>query len=564
MARKASKDYTECDTSTGVSASQPARKSRRKNGTESSGRVQEVPRLAVEPQDQAVQALVRSLLEKAEKAQNDPRRFKVYRDDPIGFCRDVLGFKAWSEDAPDQPGLTPRQCEILTAATTERRITIKSGHGTGKSFVLAILTVWWTLAREGLVVTTASTWEQVERVLWREIKKLVSGALVKLPGEVFNTEYRISPEWYAIGLSTNNPTAFQGSHHSDLLVLVDEAPGVGEEIHEAIASLAVGEQNLIVMVGNPTSASGTFYESFRKSGWHRIHMSCLDHPNVLLGREVIPGAVTRIWVEEAEQKWGKDSPIFASRVLGEFPTGGSNTVIPVGWCDRAMDVPRYLSAKTEKLESLDPVIVAVDIARYGDNKCVLCVRKGDTVMELRSWGQLSTMETVGLIVQAHQEWDAQQIVVDEVGLGAGVLDRLLEQDLPAYGYHSGRTASGKTLFRNRRSEMWWIFRELMEKDEIRLPADEDLRADLIAPLYSINSTGRIEVERKEEMKSRGVESPDFADAVIMAWSVEPWQIAAQPGDRISLGRDATLILHKDEYGNMANGQGPMAQLSQGF
>ncbi len=498
-----------------------------------------------------LEAAIRDALAHAERVADDPERFSVYENNPVEFCNEVLGIPLI--DLPNEiSGLWSKQVEILEAAITEAMITIRSGHGEGKTFAMALLALWWLYARHGLVITTASTWNQVEKVLWREIASLHGRARVKLPGELLNAELRISRDWFALGMSTDNPTAFQGQHHPRLLVIVDEAPGVGEDIHKAIGSLATGEKNCIVMVGNPTELSGTFYESFRRGSWHRIHMSCLDHPNVVTGKEIIPGAVTRRWVEQVRTRWGERSPYYACRVLGEFPRTAGSSVISLDQVERSQDVARWQKALAAAEARSVPRIFGVDVARKGHNRTVVAVRRGDAIEALLSWSGLETMETVGLIRVAATQYEPAIIVVDEVGVGAGVLDRLVELDYPALGFHSGRTAQNRALFGNRRSEHWWHLRERFEADTIRLPPDDgspdiqQTRTDLTAPTYKIASTGRIQVERKEEMEARGVDSPDFADAIAMCFILDEEGAETEPEPLDNVDPTRFLAVPDDE------------------
>lgn len=488
-----------------------------------------------------LEAAIHAALAAAEAVKDDPERFRVYEDDPVGFCNEVLGVPLIDIEA-GIPGLWSKQVEILQACITESLIAIRSGHGLGKTYILACIVIWWLYARRGLVVTTASTWNQVEKVLWREIASLFSKARVKLPGELLQAELRISRDWFAIGMSTDNPTAFQGQHHERLLVLVDEAPGVAEPIHQAIGSLATGDKNCIVMVGNPTEVSGTFHEAFRRGSWFRVHMSCWDHPNVITGRSIIPGAVTRKWCEQKLAQWGENSPLYASRVLGDFPRSGSDAVISLSQVEYSQDGPRWIEYLRLMERNFQPIIFGIDVARKGHNKTVVAIRRGDAIARLVSWTGKDTMESVGLIRLLSREYRPTLMIVDEVGVGGGVLDRLVELDEPALGFHSGRTAQNRSLFSNRRSEHHWALRERFETHRILLPPDdgdldiEQMRSDLTAMTYKIASTGRIQVERKEEMEARGIESPDFADAIAMAFILDedaeaPAEVFADNQDR---------------------------------
>ena len=471
--------------------------------------------------DKALAAILQEALAEAKKAATDPRRFEVYRDDPIGFIRDVFGIVPWNPDEPDKLGLTPDQVAFIEAAFKHRRVTARSGHGTGKSFALALVVLAWLYARHGVVVTTATTWKQVEDVLWVEIGRLFRKARVPLPalpGHPLLTELKVEEGWFAIGKSTNDPTAFQGLHHPDLLVIIDEAPGVPNNIHEAIASLATGAKNHIVEVGNPVQSAGEFYEHHRRGNWKRLHLNCLNHPNVLLGREVIPGAVTTEWVEEMKDRYGEDSPIFQSRVLGDFPTISASAVIPLPWAESATTTDRMADARKRATEGKVGITFAVDVARYGDNRNVLAVRHGDAIIALHDWAQVSTMETTGKIITYVREYEPTLILIDEVGVGGGVLDRLQEQGYPVIGFHSGRPASAKTLFANRRAEAWWRLREGLEKGQVALPYHDILIGDLTTPKYVLTSNGKILIESKEDMRRRGEQSPDFGDAVVMAFA----------------------------------------------
>lgn len=455
---------------------------------------------------------ISQILEKAAEIANDPYRFAIYADKPVEFVDEVLGVKLWEA-----------QKDVLRAMTNHKRIATRSGHGTGKTYVTACAVLWWLYARQGLVITTAPTWNHVQAVLWREINEIALRAPVKLPckGE-FQTERKIDDHWFALGLSTTTPSAFQGFHHPNLLVVIDEAPGVAEQVHLEIGTLAVGDKNCILMIGNPTTTSGTFYEAFKHPDvWKCLRISCLDHPNVIEGKEVIAGAVTRGWIDEKKSQWGEMHPFWYSRVLGEFPKISNRGVIPLGWLERAQNEQKRKEAlDTAEAQKL-PRIGGLDVARYGDNRCVLTVRRGDAIEFQDSWGHTSLMETAGRGMLAIQEYNLKALVIDAAGVGAGVYDRMLEQRAPVYAYNGGHRAFTPGSFQNRRTEMWWSLRTRLEKQRLWLPPNcEKLVADLIAPEYEIASSGRIKIESKETLLDRGVPSPDFADSLILCFAMD--------------------------------------------
>lgn len=491
---------------------------------------------------QALEALGEALqqaLLKADAQKDDPTRFRIYAEDPYGFFADVFGIMAWSPDEPDVPGLTPDQCTLIDALVEGKTdIVIRSHHSSGKTFALALVVLWWVYSRESKVVTTASTWQQVEKMLWGEIAKLKGRARVHLPGEMLTTELRLKRgEWFALGLSVEDPTAFQGYHHENLLVIVDEAPGVSAAIHEAIGSLATGEKNVVIKVGNPTESAGPFYEHFKKGNWTRLHFSPFRHPNVILGREVIPGAVTLKWIEKKKGEWGEHSPVYASRVLGEFPESGVRSVIPLKDAEACMSPTHYEAMQHALLDS-EAVILACDPARHGDDRSTIALRKGGVILRCETLDATDLMDLTGMLVKLRRETGAELLVVDVVGLGSGVVDRLHEQGEPVYAFHSGARAAEKSIYANRRAEMWFRLRRLLERRELALPEHDDLLADLLAPTWQTHSSGKIKIESKDDLKRRGEKSTDLADAVIMTLAIDA-ELDEQPTTATPFDQDPT-------------------------
>ncbi|HUT87700.1 MAG TPA: hypothetical protein VMX15_06420 [Candidatus Heimdallarchaeota archaeon] len=470
------------------------------------------------PANEAVQLI----LDKAAELATDPNRFSRYEHDPLGFSTDCLGVT-----------LTPDQQRVLLALTTKPRVAVRSGHSVGKTVLAAIAILWWLYCRRGLIVSTAPTWEHVADVLWREINQRHANALVPLPGRCVQTELRIANDWYAVGLSTNKPSAFQGRHHPRLLVVVDEATGVSEQVHMEIGTLATDPENCILMIGNPTLTSGTFYEAFKpESPWEKIHISCMTHPNVLTGTTVIPGAVSREWIAEKERTWGKEHPFWFSRVLGEFPRISVKGVIPLAWIERAINEEERLAAIKLASEERVQRIGGLDVARYGDNRCVYTQRLGNGIERIQAWSHLSLMETADRGLALIEENELQALVVDASGIGAGVVDRLLQLNAPVVAYNGGHRAFTPSSFSNRRTEMWWAIRQRLERQALWVPKiyeyTDQLVSDLIAPEYEITSSGRIKIDTKEDLLKRGIASPDFADSLVLCFALDDDPLAPEP------------------------------------
>ena len=427
-----------------------------------------------------------------------------FRKDPLFFNDAVLGGTLWS-----------KQQQIFESVRDNRKTVVRSGHGVGKTHAVAKLVLWWLMSFfPSKVITTAPTWTQVENVLWKEIGRTYSGARVPLGGRLKRTALTLeSEDWFALGLSTDEAERFQGFHSPNLLVIFDEAPGVQPIIWEAAQGLMTGENNKFVGIGNPISPSGPFFEAFNGESaaqYNQIHISCLECPNVIEGKEVIPGLTTKRWVDDRRSEWGEHSPLFMSRVLGEFPIEGANTLIPLSWC---MDACARTAKHVERSKYM-----GVDVARYGDDSTVITVFQPPIKRSWRFQGK-DTMTVANEVVRLYNEERPNVIAVDDTGVGGGVIDRLLELRLPAIGINFSESARNRGMFRGIRDEMYWTTRERFRTGQIVLDKGKDgkLINQLSAVQYTvIDRSGKIQVESKKEMKKRGLPSPDEADSFILA------------------------------------------------
>lgn len=399
-----------------------------------------------------------------------------------------------------------------------KRTAVRSCHGSGKTAIAARAVLWFLAAYpESRVVTTAPTFTQVRDLLWREIAQGVHHAPAGFYGQPNLTRLEISPTWFAVGLSTRTPEHFQGHHAEHLLLVVDEASGVDELIYEAAEGFLTAPGARVLLIGNPTATSGTFYRAFHadRALYSTFHISAYDTPN--LTGEPIPAPVaasliSQDWVDEKRQQWGEDSPMFQVRVMGNFATEADDQVIGIGQVERA---------QVREAEAGDPVIIACDVARFGSDETVIAIRRGRHVRLARSYNGKSLMETAGQIIDVARSTgaDSFRIVVDDAGLGGGVTDRLKEQGWPVDAFNGGERATQPDLYPNRRSEAWFAFQE--QVDDVDLDRDEQLAADLVAPRYTLDSAGRRVVERKDVTRKRLGRSPDRADAVLMAFAPAP-------------------------------------------
>ena len=425
-----------------------------------------------------------------------------YKDDPVAFVREAIGI------TPD-----PWQEEMLdaVAAPAIRRISIRSGHGVGKSTGLAMASIWFVLVKSPCkVVITAPTSSQLFDAMFAEMKALANrlkppfAGLLEIKSD--RIEMKRNPETAFISCRTSRaeqPEALAGVHSENVLLIADEASGIPEAVFEAASGSMSGHNATTILCGNPTRNTGFFYDTHNrlKDDWFTMHVSCIDSPRV-----------SDDFVRDMARRYGEDSPAYHVRVLGNFPPSEEDTVIPVALIDYAMK-------NDVKVHEDTATIWGLDVARQGGDASVLAKRQGPVIHPVTVWRNLDLMQLSGAV---KAEYDAMppsrrpvEIIVDSNGFGAGVLDRLRELGLPARGLNVSERAMAKETYLNLRAEIWFKAKAWLEGMDVKLPYDDALWAELAAPRYYFTSAGKIQVESKEMMKKRGVSSPDRADAVCL-------------------------------------------------
>jgi hypothetical protein len=462
----------------------------------------------------------------------DTGAFAPYRTDPVRFAAHVLGQSPWQA-----------QREALEALVLHPQVTIRSSHGVGKTWTAAAALLWWVYChRPSLVLSTAPTARQVESLLWAEVGRLWQKARTPLPGRCLLTKLEASLDQTAMGLTTNEPEKFAGWHCEHLLVIVDEASGVPDSLFEVIQGTLTSAHCRLLLIGNPTRNDGYFRESHHRTGWHQRKISAYDTPNFTqAGPQEPPPSpwlVTRDWVQARKAEWGEDSDPFRVRVLGDFPKSSSDTLIQLAWIEAA--------AWEERAALPGDRVLGVDVARFGDCETVLAIRSGSQLAAIEARQGADLMQTCGQIVALCREQQLQRVVLDAVGLGAGVLDRLRElqregelalQGVDLVGFESGARALDPEHHHSRRDEAYVALRDRLRDGDIRFGASwSKLTGQLCALKYGFTSRGQIKVESKDDMRRRGIPSPDWADAVALAFA--PTQAAFCPP--VALG---SLRLH---------------------
>ena len=424
-----------------------------------------------------------------------------YARSPTLFVREVLGVEPLDY-----------QAEFLEAiASGERKISIRSGHGTGKSTAASWAMLWYFLMHyPNKVVVTAPTSSQLFDALFAEMKRWIN----ELPDafkEVLNVksdrvEHTAAPSEMFISARTSRaetPEALAGVHSEHVMLIVDEASGVPEQVFEAAAGSMSGHNATTIMLSNPTRSSGTFFESQNRlaDSWWTRRWSCIDSP-----------LVSDEFIEEMKLRYGEESNAFRIRVLGEFPQADDDTIIPFHLVETATH--RDIEGDSDL-----PSVWGLDVSRFGNDKTALCKRQGSVVTEIRSWAGLDLMQTVGRVVAEYEALlpskQPREILVDSIGLGSGVVDRLRELGLPVRGINVAEAPSMGGTYLNLRSELWFKTKAWFEDRACKLPKDDQLVAELTGIRYSFTSSGKMKAESKDEMRKRGLASPDLADALCL-------------------------------------------------
>lgn len=448
-------------------------------------------------------------------------KLTAYQTDPTLFFKEILGnTNHWD-----------KQIEVARSVAKHRRTTVKSGHATGKSYNDADIALWFLYCfPNSIVLTTAPTWRQVEKVIWGEIAAHWYGSKVTLGGRILETEIKLGPKWYAMGFSSDTRDAFQGFHADHILIIVDEPSGVENETAEQIESLMANEHARLLYNGNPIRRLGFFYDSFQSDSFNKITISCLDSPNVKAGKTLIPGLVTKAWVEERREEWGEDSAIFQSRVLGEFPMEEEDVLILLAWVNDSN--VRWSRNVGKKLEG--PIKIGCDVARFGKNKTVFVVRHGKRVMEIISYNGYDLMHTVGVACQLIKKYDPDDFIIDDNGVGGGVTDRLRQmkrEKLASFkkitAIIAGMEAQDKAKYQNRKSELAWRVREAFRLNELDVPEHERLMFECSHQYYDTTAEdSKIRVMSKSMLKKKKIESPDFFDSLSLTYADElPYSLA---------------------------------------
>lgn len=434
--------------------------------------------------------------------------------DPVAFSRDALGLIMW-------PGLEA----ILAGVRDHDRIAVRAGRKVSKTTGGAAAAIWWSM-RGGKVMVTAPTGATLDDPFWLEL----AGLLKHLPNPPHvpkrpSTPIETPTGGRIVGRQAAKRENLQGPSGADSLYIIEESSGVRREIIEAVEGNVAGGGK-ILMLGNPTQLAGSFYDAFHKSGWHQIHISSRESPNVTERRRVIPGLAVPDWIDEVEEKHGKGSAFVAIHVDGEFPTSGANSVLP-------LDLIRAAEARWPETIGDGDLRIGVDVARSGDDESAIAPVRGKRAEPITTYRD-QTGPTLGRhvidVATHHRRGDETVTVnVDVIGVGASAYDWLVDNAPEWIRTNAINVAEKPTSepgdtttagYHRLRDQLAFSLREWMEEGGA-IPEDDNLRTELVANTYTFTPQGKYRTVSKDALKEALGRSPDRGDALALAVYAPP-------------------------------------------
>lgn len=487
---------------------------------------------------------------------------KQFQHDPFLFFEKILGVTTLEE----------YQKKVIRAVWDNDRVAVSACHDVGKTFLAARLAMaFLNVFPNSKVITTAPTFNQVERILWSELRAAHAKAKFPLGGKLNMTDWTFSPDWFALGFSPRNEStggegqgtqsSFQGFHAPYVLVIFDEATGIPYNVWTMAEGLLTSAHVKFLAIGNPTSQSSEFYQCFRNRSWTKIKLSCFDSPNLIANgittlekltdevtkyralsdedaRKLLnsykvtrPYLLTTKWVVENAAKWGIDHPLTVSKVLGQFPIIGDKTLVPLNWVEDSQLRVAWPTATDRKT-------IGVDVARFGTDSTVLTGLHGRKQLRRLEVFKHDTLQVVGEVINMSREMGgADIIVVDETGLGGGVVDLLRDEvgkslpkgcEIRGVQFGAGVECDGpegckhkdceKAKYYNMKARMFGLLRDDMKAAEGLALLNEGVYLEELPTIrFEYNKKGQMVIESKDDFKKRtGRRSPDNSDSLALA------------------------------------------------
>ena len=430
------------------------------------------------------------------------------------------GPRKWQREVLQQIGAHIKQNNGKVDFDTLRQA-VSSGRGIGKSALVSWITIWMLSTRIGsTTIISANSESQLRSVTWAEITKWLAMAInshwfevsatrlmpAKWLTELVERDLKKGTRYWSVEgrlWSSENPDAYAGVHNYDgVLVIFDEASGIDDAIWAVTSGFFTENtpNRFWLAFSNPRRNSGYFYECFhaKREFWR----------TQVVDARTVEGTDKQVY-QQIIDEYGPDSSQAHVEVYGEFPNASDDQFISSQTVDDAMKRPRYKDQSA-------PIVLGVDPARFGADATVIAVRQGRDIIDIKRYRGDDTMTVVGHIIEAIEEYSPAMVVIDEGGVGGGVVDRLKEQRYKIRGVNFGNKSKNPLMYGNKRAEMWGSMREWLKSASI--PSDRMLKSDLISPMMKPDSKGTIFLESKKDMRARGLASPDAADAICVTFA----------------------------------------------
>lgn len=457
--------------------------------------------------------------------------------DPLGFVRTMFpwgepgtplaehdGPDEWQADILRELGEACKRCDMGLQETVQ--IAVASGHGIGKTGLVAWIILWFVSTRaHPQVVVTANTKTQLTTKTWRELSKWHQMSLheywfVWTATKFTNVFHKKT--WFATAIpwSEHNSEAFAGTHEKYVLVIFDESSNIADTIWEVTEGAMTTVGAIWIAFGNPTRNTGRFRECFTKFQHRWVRRQIDSRTAKMANKKKLDQ-----WIED----WGLDSDFVRVRVLGQFPEQSDMQFISQAYVDGARG--RVVNYNDYRMA---PIIVGVDVARFGDDKTVITVRQGIKVLDMRTFRQLDTTQVMGQVMQVEDEYDADAVFIDVGAMGPGVIDQGRQLGRRWTEVNFGAAATDRTYY-NKRAEMWgdmrdWL-KDLGSLRDVDSAIWQELQDDLIGPEYWFDKKrNRIILESKQDMKDRKLASPDCGDSLALTFAAPVKKRGGAGGD----------------------------------
>jgi len=470
--------------------------------------------------------------------------------DPLYFIKYILRSSLWS-----------KQSEVVRSVWENRRTTVLSSHSCGKSYLIGRLALAFLyIFRGSAVFITAPSFRQVEKVCFKEVRTAYAGASIPLGGEFLERQpllrlpYKGTTDTAILyGFTGTSSDAVQGLHNPNLLFLVDEASGVSEACFQGIESILTSKNNKVVLLGNPISNSGTYYNSDKDKSYNKIIITAFDTPNFTSTGITIEDIRSGDWlykqndfikkhgnlvsdalcvpefVADKYARWGENSQLWKSRILAQFPTQSTDSLISIAWIELAFERYDEIRAKITNPN----IHLGVDVSEYGGDDTVIAIKHENekyriiTDLKVSDGGDL--MQTSQMVAETFYTQNATSCSVDAIGVGSGLSSRLNQMGINVYGVKVSESSverlddvQNDVSYVNLRSQLYWYLRDALNPNTslnpkpLALPRNEELMKELSEIRFFLTDKGKIQIESKKDLRKRLGRSPDLADAVALA------------------------------------------------